>query len=62
MLSTDILVIKNAGDVNTGLFVDSIIRIDKLVTIPKFLIEREPVVINDDLQKEVLLRIDKVFE
>lgn len=63
VLDTDIVVRKvTSGFANTGLLVNSVIRIHKLVIILKSLIKRELGVINADLQKEVLLRIDKVFE
>ena len=46
----------------TGLAVDSVIRIHKLVTIPKSLIKRELGSINSFLQKGMQQRIDKLFK
>lgn len=63
VLDTDIVVRKATSEfANTGLLVNSVIRIHKLVTIQKSLIKRELGSINSDLQKAVLSRIDKVFE
>lgn len=63
VLDTDIVVLKDTPEfVNTGLLADSVIRIHKMVTIPKSLFKRELGVISADLQKEVLLRIDKIFK
>lgn len=63
VLATDIVVKKDTeAFADTGLLVDSVIRVHKLVTIPKSLIKRELGVINIYLQKEVVLRIDKVFK
>lgn len=62
ILETDIIVKKDTeGFTDTGLLVDSVIRIHKLVTIPKSLIKRDLGTINTYLQKEILLRIEKVF-
>ncbi len=62
VLDTDIVVEKDTGEfADTGLLADSDIRVHKLVSIPKSLIKRELGAINVHLQKEVLLRIDKVF-
>lgn len=63
ILDTDIVISKATLEfASTGLLVDSVIRVHKLVTIPKYLIKRELGAINADLQREVLLRIDKVFK
>jgi mRNA interferase MazF len=62
VLDTDIVVKKDTAEFAfTGLLVDSVIRIHKLVSIPHSLIKRELGAINVYLQREVLLRIDKVF-
>ena len=63
VLNTDIVVRKGSPDfADTGLLVDSVVRIHKMVTIPKSLIKRELGVIDTDLQKKVLSRIDEVFK
>ena len=63
LLDTDVIVKKNTAEfVDTGLLANSVFRIHKLVTIPKSLIKREIGTINPYLQKEVRLRIDKVFD
>ena len=63
IVDTDIVVRKGTANfAGTGLLVDSVVRVHKLVTIPKSLIKRELGSINADLQKEVLLCIDKVFK
>jgi mRNA interferase MazF len=63
VLDTDIIVGKDTAEfAETGLLTHSVIRLHKVVTIPKVLIKRELGVISADMQKEVLLRIDKIFK
>jgi mRNA interferase MazF len=62
LLDTDIVIRKDSVEFpDTGLIIDSVIRVHKLVTIPKSLIKRELGTINNSLQEEVLLRIGKLF-
>ena len=61
-LESDLLLKRNSDNfIGTGLQVDSVIRIHKIVTIPKSLIKRELGVINQLLQREVITRVNKVF-
>lgn len=62
ILDTDIVIRKNTVMEGSGLLVDSVVRIHKLVTIPKSLIKRELGLINADMQEEVFFRIEKVFK
>ena len=63
VLDTDIVVRKGTAEfAGTGLLVDSVVRVHKIVTITKSSIKRELGAIDAELQKEVLLRIDRVFK
>ncbi|NCA85134.1 MAG: type II toxin-antitoxin system PemK/MazF family toxin [Clostridia bacterium] len=63
LLSSDILIEKNSSNWNgTGLAVDSILRVHKIVTIPKILLKRKLGVINSELQQEVYLKLKTLFE
>ena len=57
------LVVKKEGDhfENTGLLVDSVIRLHKLVTIPKHLIKRRLGEIDKTLASEVNKKITSLF-
>ena len=62
MLETDIILKRNSENfIGTGLLVDSVIRIHKMVTIPKSLIKRELGIINQLIQQEVATLLNKVF-
>ena len=62
-LETDIIIEKKDRSFEkTGLTVDSVIRIHKVVTIPKELIKRELGQLDEYLQKEVDKRIKKLFK
>ena len=62
-LETDIIIKKKDRCFEkTGLTVDSVIRIHKMVTIPKELIERELGQLDEYLQTEVDKRIKKLFK
>lgn len=63
LLDTDVVIKKEDADfAATGLLVASVIRVHKLVTIPKSLIRRELGLINAALQAEVQHRIDRLFK
>ena len=63
LLQTDLVIRKETSEFATiGLAVDSVIRIHKLVTIPKILIKRELGSISTFLQNEIQQRIDKLFK
>ena len=63
LLETDVVIKKEHPEfATTGLAVDSVIRIHKLVTIPKNLIKRELGTINTFLQNEVQQWIDRLFQ
>jgi mRNA interferase MazF len=63
LLESD-LVIKKGSPAwkGTGLTIDSVIRLHKIVTIPKSLIKRKLGAINDDVRKEIKRKIIKLFE
>lgn len=58
------LIIKNQSElsVGTGLTVDSVIRLHKIVTIPKSLIKRKLGTINHLVQAEIKSKIHQLFE
>jgi mRNA interferase MazF len=60
---SDIVVEKNSPEwKETGLAIDSVIRLHKMVTIPKSLIKRRLGSINDSLEKNVRDKIKRLFE
>jgi len=62
-LEIDIIIEKkNRSFGKTGLTVDSVIRIHKVVTIPEKLIKRELGQLDENLQKEIDKRIEKLFK
>ena len=62
-LETDIIIEKQKRNFKkTGLTVDSVIRIHKVVTIPYKLIKRELGQLDESLQKEINKRIKKLFK
>ena len=62
ILSSDIIIkvdaISNSG---TGLVIDSVIRLHKLVTIPKTLIKRKLGVLNNDVNIQVQKKLKDLF-
>ncbi len=62
LVETD-LIIKTQSKywAGTGLIVDSVIRLHKIVTIPKSLIKRKLGNINDDVQKDISAKIKLLF-
>jgi mRNA interferase MazF len=57
------LIIKNGSEnsIGTGLLVDSVIRLHKIVTVPKSLIKRKLGSINKFLEVEVERKIKELF-
>lgn len=59
---SDMVIRKGSPEwVDTGLAVDSVIRLHKMVTIPRELIKRRLGTINSSLQKEVRSRVMELF-
>lgn len=62
LLSTDLLMLKNeSGFGQTGLSVDSVIRLHKMVTVPRSLIKRELGSIDEEMGLRVRSRINELF-
>jgi mRNA interferase MazF len=60
---SDLVIRKDSPEwTNTGLAVDSVIRLHKLVTIPGDLIKRRPGTINPSVQQEVRKRLFQLFD
>jgi mRNA interferase MazF len=63
IIESDYLIRKNTDSwTGTGLTSDSVIRLHKLVTIPKSLIKRKLGVINQTVEIEIKKRIDQLFD
>jgi len=63
LIDSDIIIKKDSINwKGTGLTVDSIIRLHKMVTIPKSLIKRRLGTINKSIEIEIKNRIQKIFE
>ena len=63
LLDSDFVVIKTSSYwKGTGLTVDSVIRLHKIVTIPKSLIKRKLGTINESVEAEVIKRIIRLFD
>ncbi|MBN2520204.1 MAG: type II toxin-antitoxin system PemK/MazF family toxin [Bacteroidales bacterium] len=63
LIDSDIIVMKDSLNwKGTGLTVDSVIRLHKIVTIPKSLIKRRLGKINKSIEIEIKERIQKIFE
>ena len=59
---SDFLIKKNTVNwIGTGLTNDSVIRLHKMVTIPKKLIKRKLGVINNDIEKTITIKISELF-
>lgn len=62
VLETDIILKKGSANfTGTGLQVDSVIRVHKMVTIPKSLIKRELGLINETVQQQLQSSLDILF-
>jgi mRNA interferase MazF len=63
LLESDLIMIKHSeNSLGTGLSVDSVIRLHKIVTIPKSLIKRKLGTINSSTQMEIKRKIREMFE
>ena len=63
LIDSDLVIKMNTDDwVGTGLTVDSVIRLHKMVTIPKSLIKRKLGTINSRLKSEMANKITQLFE
>ena len=62
-INSDIIIKKDSDDwIGTGLTVDSVLRLHKIVTIPKSLIKRRLGKINDLLENKTKDKIQRLFE
>lgn len=57
-----VITLNSAQWKGTGLIVDSVIRLHKMVTIPKFLIKRKLGDIDKSVEFEIMKRIRQLFE
>jgi mRNA interferase MazF len=63
LTETDLVVnVQGNGFKETGLLVDSVIRVHKIVTIPMYLIKRELGHLNQNLSKEIKHKIELLFK
>ena len=63
LIDSDIVIKKQSeNSIGTGLTVDSVIRLHKIVTIPKSLIKRKLGVINKSVEVEIRKKIRKLFD
>ena len=63
LIESDVVIRKNSDYcIGTGLTVDSVVRLHKMVTIPKSLIKRRLGRINAELEKEVFGKIIHMFD
>jgi len=63
LLESDLTIEKQSqNSLGTGLTVDSVIRLHKIVTIPKSLIKRKLGVINNSLVAEIKRKIGQLFD
>ena len=63
MISSDLIIRKQSTDsIGTGLSVDSVIRLHKIVTIPKTLIKRKLGTINKIVEIELNRKLKVLFE
>jgi mRNA interferase MazF len=63
LIESDFVIKKNTEFwTGTGLTIDSVIRLHKMVTIPKSLIKRKLGVIDKNVQKAIAKKISQLFE
>jgi len=63
LIESDLVINKNSiNSIGTGLAVDSVIRLHKIVTIPKNLIKRRLGTINQNVQNELNYKLIKLFD
>jgi mRNA interferase MazF len=62
LIESDLIIRNQSRDsVGTGLTVDSVIRLHKILTIPKSLIKRKLGTINNTIQAEIEMKIKQLF-
>jgi mRNA interferase MazF len=62
LIDSDLIIHKNSDDwEGTGLTVDSVVRLHKMVTIPKSLIKRKPGVISKKVKLEITKKLMRLF-
>jgi len=62
LVESDLIIKKNSENaIGTGLLVDSVIRLHKIITIPKYLIKRKLGSLNKSLENEVERKIKRLF-
>lgn len=63
LIESDLIITKSSiNSIGTGLAVDSVIRLHKIVTIPKSLIKRKLGTINKTVELELHAKLFKLFE
>jgi mRNA interferase MazF len=63
LCESDLIILKQSNEsIGTGLTNDSVIRLHKIVTIPKTLIKRRLGTINDSVAKEVRNKLNILFD
>jgi mRNA-degrading endonuclease toxin of MazEF toxin-antitoxin module len=63
LIDSDLIINKqSANSLGTGLTVDSVIRLHKIVTIPKSLIKRKLGTINKSVEIEIKRKIEQLFD
>jgi mRNA interferase MazF len=63
LVDSDLIIRKQTrNSVGTGLTVDSVIRLHKILTIPKSLIKRKLGTINNSIQAEIEVKIRQLFD
>ena len=63
LIDSDFVIKINTDDwIGTGLTVDSVIRLHKIVTIPKYLIKRKLGKINRRIKSELSMKIRQLFD
>jgi len=63
LMESDFVIQKQSeNSIGTGLAVDSVIRLHKIVTIPKSIIKRKLGLINESVQIEISGKLVKLFE
>jgi mRNA interferase MazF len=62
LIDSDLIIkIQTIDSVGTGLTVDSVIRLHKILTIPKSMIKRRLGTINSSIQAEIEMKIKQLF-
>ena len=63
LIESDFLIKVNTDDwTGTGLTIDSVIRLHKIVSIPKTLIKRKLGTVNSNVEREVTRKLRQLFE